>query len=68
MHRRLGFVRGGVRSTGLRGCLGLTCHHPPHQPLTVTQAYETADGKLDTKKREAALLARYQEVRGRVFF
>jgi hypothetical protein len=27
------------------------------------QAYETADGKLDTQKREAALLARYQEVR-----
>lgn len=26
------------------------------------QAYETADGKLDTQKREAALMARYQEV------
>lgn len=26
------------------------------------EAYETADGKLDTAKREAALQARYQEV------
>ncbi len=32
--------------------------------LHTTQAYETADGKLDTQKREAALLVRYQEVRG----
>ena len=27
-------------------------------------SYETSEGKLDTAKRDAALLARYQEVRG----
>ncbi len=32
-----------------------------HTGYRMPEAYETADGKLDTSKREAALLARYQE-------
>lgn len=49
---------------GLSTCLAAHTD-PTHRPAPFThplQAYETADGKLDTKKREAALLARYQEV------
>jgi len=32
-----------------------------HRGYRMPEAYETEDGKLDTKKREAALMARYQE-------